>query len=62
MFGLDNLPLDPGHMPNKPSRPRPSLELPQGLELCINPIDPPLVPPEDARWKGELEVLEELVP
>ena len=49
-------------MPNRPSRPRPSLELPQGLELCINPIDPPLEPPEDARWKGELEVLEELVP
>ena len=49
-------------MPNRPSRPRPSLELPQGLELCINPIDPPLDPPEDVRWKGELEVLEELVP
>ena len=47
-------------MPNRPSRP--SLELPQGLELCINPIDPTLDPPEDVRWKGELEVLEELVP
>ena len=47
-------------MPNRPSRP--SLELPQGLELFINPIDPTLVPPEDGRWKGELEVVEELVP
>ena len=48
-------------MPNKPGRP--SLELPQGLEWFINPIDPTLdVLPEDVRWKGELEVLEELVP
>ena len=47
-------------MPNRPSRP--SLELPQGLELCINSIDLTLDPPEDVRWKGELEVLEELVP
>ena len=62
MFGLDNLPLDPGHMPNRPSRPRPSLELPQGLEWFINPIDPPLEPPEDARWRGAIEVLGELVP
>ena len=49
-------------MPNRPSRPRPSLELPQGLEWYINPIDPQLEPPEDASWKGEIEVLEELVP
>ena len=65
MFGVDNLLLDPGHMPSRPSRPsrpRPSLELPQGLELCINPTDPPLEPPEDARWKGAIEVLGELVP
>ena len=59
--GPQDLPLDPGNMPNKPGRPRPSLELPLGLELFINPIDLLLVPPEDGRWSGELEVLE-LVP
>ena len=48
-FGLDNL-LDPGKQTLI------GLELLQGLDLCINPIDPMLDPPEDVRWKGELEV------
>ena len=48
-FGLDNL-LDPGKQTLIGS------ELLQGLDLCINPIDPMLDHPEDVRWKGDLEV------
>ena len=48
-FGLDNL-LDPGKQTLI------GLELLQGLDLCINPIDPMLDHPEDVRWKGDLEV------
>ena len=57
-FGLDNL-LDPGNMSSNTNPAAQTLigsELLQGLDLCINPIDPMLDHPEDVRWKGDLEV------